>query len=288
MRLRVFGYLVLGFALAGCNQFGATPPAEQASGGVAIVEQFLDTNAALAPYQTGNDYEVNGQRYEPEENFSYTATGVASYYSSALDGALTASGEAYSSNLMTAAHKTLPFQTIVRVTRTSTGGSVFVRINDRGPFVSNRVIDLSEAAASQLNMLDEGIAEVRVEVMENETKIFRAALENNRRIPFAETSGTSEETSATQSTPSTPTTTPLQPTTESAGGGFYVLVGTYNSAEDANAIRDRMSALGTASVEEASGAYKVYIGPLSSRLDAQAMLGRVFAQGATNASVVQR
>jgi rare lipoprotein A len=90
-------------------------------------------------------------------------TGMASYYSAAFHNGRTASGERYSKYGMTAAHRTLPFGTRVRVTHLASGRQVEVRINDRGPFVQGRIIDLSYAAAQKLGMVREGVARVRVE-----------------------------------------------------------------------------------------------------------------------------
>ena len=270
---------------------GSTPAAERQ-----IVRQFLATSSPLAPYSLGRAYEVDGTTYTPREDFTYDRRGTASYYSNALNGAVTASGEAYASNLMTAAHKTLPFQTIVRVTNTRNNQVVIVRINDRGPFQGDRLIDMSEKAARDLGMIESGIAPVRVQVLEAETRLFAAALRNGRVIPGEEANETvavdpnpsnNQQANAEDNPAAVNEDTTVIPDTQ-ATGGYYVLVGTYTSRVDAEAIRARMSRLGNATVEETSGVFKVYVGPLSSRLEAQAMLGRVFAEGATNASVVLR
>jgi peptidoglycan lytic transglycosylase len=92
----------------------------------------------------------------------YQATGLASYYARGFNGYKTASGERYRSDKLTAAHPTLPFGTVVKVVRVSNGRTVVVRINDRGPFVKGRIIDLSYAAARKLGMLADGLAKVRV------------------------------------------------------------------------------------------------------------------------------
>lgn len=91
--------------------------------------------------------------------------GIASWYGKDWHGRLTASGEVFNMYDYTAAHRTLPFQTRVRVTLLSTGRSVVVRINDRGPFVQGRLIDLSMAAARRIGLLDSGLAKVRIEVL---------------------------------------------------------------------------------------------------------------------------
>ena len=93
---------------------------------------------------------------------SVSESGVASYYAHKYHGRTTASGERFDMNDMTASHKTLPFGTRVRVTNVSNGRSVTVRINDRGPFVKGRVIDLSLAAAKKLDMINAGLAQVQL------------------------------------------------------------------------------------------------------------------------------
>jgi rare lipoprotein A len=93
-------------------------------------------------------------------------SGIASWYGAPYHGQPSASGEIYDQEKLTAAHRTLPFGTRVRVRRPDRGGSVVVRINDRGPFVKSRVIDLSHAAAVQLGMTDGGVALVILEVVE--------------------------------------------------------------------------------------------------------------------------
>ncbi len=92
-------------------------------------------------------------------------TGIASWYGGRHHGGPTASGERFNKNSMTAAHRTLKMGTRVRVTRKKNGRTVVVRINDRGPYGKGRIIDLSEAAARELDMIDDGIAQVRVEVL---------------------------------------------------------------------------------------------------------------------------
>ncbi len=104
---------------------------------------------------------VYTSRDQPEyEEGEYYQSGIASYYADKFRGRLTACGEAYDPSKMTAAHPKLPFGTLVRVVRKSTGESVVVRINDRGPFVKGRVIDLSKAAAQEIGLIGAGLARV--------------------------------------------------------------------------------------------------------------------------------
>ena len=99
----------------------------------------------------------------PLENINFTQNGVASYYADRFAGRPTASGEIFRQDSLTAAHKHLPFGTIVRVTSMKSNKQVIVRINDRGPFVEGRIIDLSRKAAEEINLINDGIAEVLIE-----------------------------------------------------------------------------------------------------------------------------
>ena len=113
----------------------------------------------------GGAYTVNGVTYTPEADPFYNETGTASWYGPGFHGGITANGESYDMHAMTAAHPTLPLPCFVEATNLSTGEKVTVRVNDRGPFAKNRIIDLSYAAASRLSMVDPGSAEVRVKYL---------------------------------------------------------------------------------------------------------------------------
>lgn len=115
---------------------------------------------------TMKPYTVNGKTYYPTVvGVGETATGIASWYGPGFHGKTTSNGETYNQNAFTAAHKTLPMNTIVSVTNLDNGRKTTVRINDRGPFVDNRVIDVSKAAATRLDMLKSGTAPVKLEVI---------------------------------------------------------------------------------------------------------------------------
>ena len=92
--------------------------------------------------------------------------GVASYYSHHFHGKKTANGEIFNKNRLTAAHRTLPFGTMLKVTRVDSGKSIVVRINDRGPYIGNRIIDLSEASAKHLDFIKDGLTQVKLEVVD--------------------------------------------------------------------------------------------------------------------------
>ncbi len=112
--------------------------------------------------QTGKPYKVRGKWYYPKEDKTYTAKGPASWYGDAFHGRLTANGEIYDMTHLTAAHPTMPLPSYARITNTKNGSSVIVRVNDRGPYSNNRVIDLSKRAAEMLDYAHSGTADVKV------------------------------------------------------------------------------------------------------------------------------
>ncbi|MCA1407311.1 septal ring lytic transglycosylase RlpA family protein [Ensifer sp. IC3342] len=114
-------------------------------------------------YVVGKPYVVKGKRYYPKEDPNYDRKGVASWYSSAFRGRLTANGEVYYPNHLSAAHTTLPLPSYVRVTNLENGSSLIVRVNDRGPYHKGRIIDLSSKAAEMLDLKHRGTASVRVQ-----------------------------------------------------------------------------------------------------------------------------
>ena len=103
----------------------------------------------------------------PPSEVAEAPDGIASFYGEEFAGRTTANGETYDPEALTAAHRTLDFDTEVRVTRVDTGASVVVRINDRGPFVDGRVIDLSRRAAREIDMIEDGLAEVTLEIVDD-------------------------------------------------------------------------------------------------------------------------
>ena len=114
-------------------------------------------------YRVGKPYMVAGQLYVPEENVNYRQEGLASWYGEDFHGRLTANGEVFDMSSLSAAHPTLPMPCYARVTNLSNGKSLIVRVNDRGPYHANRVMDVSSRAAELLGFKSTGVARVRVE-----------------------------------------------------------------------------------------------------------------------------
>jgi rare lipoprotein A len=116
-------------------------------------------------YKVGNPYQIDGTWYYPAEDWNYDETGIASWYGEQFHGKYTANGEIFDLNQVTAAHRTLPMPTVVRVTNLDNGRSIEVRVNDRGPYARGRIIDLSRRSAQLLGFEGQGTAKVRVQIM---------------------------------------------------------------------------------------------------------------------------
>lgn len=168
-------FLALGgmvFGLAACESSSpdiTDPPQKQAA---AILNQG-------GVYKVGNPYKILGRWYYPKEDYTYKEVGTASWYGPDFHAKRTANGEKYDMHSLTAAHRTLPLPSIVRVTNLENGRSLVVRVNDRGPYARNRIIDVSKKVAQLLGFLEQGTAKVRVEVLEKESKNLKAALTGN-------------------------------------------------------------------------------------------------------------
>jgi len=181
--LRTLTVTTLGLALVSCSNNRAPQPVEPGSQPISGPSAYSRPHRDGAPWwdidvsripdavpmphygnYKANPYTVMGKTYYPiRDGRRYLATGTASWYGTKFHGQATANGEAYDLYGMTAAHKTLPLPSYVRVTNLDNGQSVILRVNDRGPFYSDRIIDLSFAAAKKLGYAESGTARVKVE-----------------------------------------------------------------------------------------------------------------------------
>lgn len=134
--------------------------------------------------KVGKRYTIMGQSYTPKHDPDYNRTGEASWYGPGFHGKPTANGETFDQNAMTAAHKTLPLNSMVRVTNLNNGRAITVRLNDRGPFLGGRIIDMSEAGAKALGFKHDGVANVRVRYLgpSNPTAGTRVLPQNQPRV----------------------------------------------------------------------------------------------------------
>ncbi len=190
-------------------------------------------------------YTISGKTYYPlKSSNGFSETGNASWYGTVFHGRSTASGEKYNQDKMTAAHKTLPFGTVVRVTNLGNKKSVVVRINDRGPFVRGRVIDVSRAAARQLDMIGTGTARVRIETV---------AGQGADTVPASIVSG---------------------------AGDVYIQIGSFGNSENAQNLLNQVKERGyNARVRKLdSGLHAVHVGPWANRDAAQSSMDKLRAE----------
>jgi rare lipoprotein A len=134
------------------------------------------TTAGGGRYKVGKPYQIKGVWYYPAIDYDYVEEGVASWYGPGFHGKLTANGEVYDQNDMTAAHRTLPMPSLVRVTNLENGRSLKLTVNDRGPFARDRIIDVSRRAAQLLGFHAAGTTQVRVEILAEESRQLALAL----------------------------------------------------------------------------------------------------------------
>jgi rare lipoprotein A len=176
---RSYGVLALALLLTACGS-SHRPVYSGHEESTEGVPGFVDGKKTSPYVKLGQSYSVDGEEYVPRYQPDYVEEGLASWYGPGFHGGKTANGESYDKHDFTAAHRTLPLPSIVRVTMLDTGKSVYVRINDRGPFAKGRIIDLSYAAAKEIGLVAKGVARVRVEYMPKESQRFTDLLSQGR------------------------------------------------------------------------------------------------------------
>ena len=210
-------------------------------------------------------YQVRGRWYTPKEQPGYDETGMASWYGDAFNGRPTSTGERFDMHALTAAHKTLPLPGLAEVTNLENGRRVVVRINDRGPFVDSRIIDLSRGAADELGMLSQGVGRVRVRYLGRAPRlgggtVLRAAAPSPAR-PVA----------------------PAEPAVADIAA-FWVQAGTFSDQVEAVRIADRLS--GWVRTDRNGGRYNVVVGPWMDANTAEAARQSVVARGYVDALLI--
>jgi len=227
-------------------------------------------------------YTVYGTIYTPMLQVrEYRERGTASWYGKKFHGKRTASGEAYDMYAMTAAHKTLPLPSYVRVRNLNNDRTVVVRINDRGPFLHNRLIDLSYAAAAKLGLLGTGTAPVEIEAIQSPDD---GQVVKTFPLQVIAPAGAAEKLPVPETPPETPK--------------FYLQVGAFTSMENADALRRRLEqeALSPIFIQTAQGPaqggttstpiFRVRIGPLASAEDGDRLIERLTQLGVPNSRLV--
>ena len=134
------------------------------------IREFNSSTDRKGYYKVGTPYKIKNVWYYPKVDYSYDETGIGSWYGPNFHQKLTANGEIFDQNALSAAHRTLPMPSVVRVTNLENGRALVVRINDRGPFAHGRIIDLSRRSAQLLGFKRQGTAKMRVEILPEETR----------------------------------------------------------------------------------------------------------------------
>ncbi|WP_085902173.1 septal ring lytic transglycosylase RlpA family protein [Kiloniella majae] len=302
---------VIGIGLSGCAEI------ELASHATKSITRS-DTPKTIGRYKVGSPYQVKNIWYYPAVDYSYSETGIASWYGPGFDGKKTANGEIYDQYALTAAHRTLPMPSLVRVTNLGNGRSIKLRINDRGPFSNNRIIDVSRRSAQLLGFELQGTAKVKVEILEEESRQLAAQAQGKDYTPQVASSENTTLAAPTETVTAEPLDAPVasaptasqpappvqtasvEPTanftdgvvsqTPVAPSSIYVQAGSFLQVHNADRLRARLSPLGTAQVANAAVGertfYRVRLGPLTNVQEADELLKILHDNGYNDARVV--
>lgn len=306
--------LVAAFILAACAE-------SQLALHVAKKLQRATTDKAsggAGAYKVGKPYQIKGVWYYPREDPRYSKTGIASWYGEKFDGRRTANGEIYDMNALTAAHKTLPMPVRVRVTNLDNGRSLVLRVNDRGPFVNGRIIDVSRRAAQLLGFQKQGTAKVLVTVLDTGkarviAKRAVTPVEQKTALPaLPRTQVTShnlapppgvKETKIRLAARGAPVRIANAGPVVAANPGavavtqqpvgpasIFVQAGAFAMAENAAKLRARLAYIGPSSISnvfiKGQEMFRVRMGPLYSVEAADKILSQILANGVNSASIV--
>lgn len=271
-------------------------------------------NEVVGPYKIGKPYRVNNVWYYPKADYDYDETGIASWYGPGFHANQTANGEIYDENDLTAAHKTLPMPSLVRVTNLENGRALVVRINDRGPFVNNRIIDLSRRSAQLLGVEQKGTAKVRVQVLKDESMMLaaQASAKGGDTIsppPAAApagdvvaealpgSSGQPQAQAATQA-PTQVALGNLQATQKLSGqvvtvpvkpSNIFIQAGAFLRQGNAQQLQRKLSSIGQTRITEfilnQQRFYRVQVGPIASVEEADRLLQQLLDNGHPDAKI---
>ena len=299
--------LVIAFFFSGCTSFEVA---------VDMAKRFGRSDGE-ARYKVGDPYEVRGVWYYPERDLSYDETGIASWYGKEFAGKPTANGERFDPAVVSAAHKTLPMPSAVRVTNLENGRAMVVRVNDRGPFVAGRIIDLSREAARLLGFQKKGIARVRVQVLAEESlRLEREAKEGRfpsigaassdaprPKTTAAEVPSVSlksrdksgsvierdgDAVSAIDLITSSRSTDVIE--LEPVATSIWVQAGAFANRSNAEAVAQRLQVIGSVEISSfdlnGSVVHRVRIGPLGEVGDADRTLARVLELGYQGSRII--
>ncbi|WP_416896906.1 MAG: septal ring lytic transglycosylase RlpA family protein [Minwuia sp.] len=277
----------------------------QPSAGERKIQAERVRRASMRPYT------IQGVRYTPVEDPEYDETGIASWYGEPFHGRATSTGEIFDMNKISAAHKTLPLPATVEVTNLENGRILTVRVNDRGPFVQGRIIDLSRRAAQLLGFEKDGVARVRVRLASSPDDQFvmrpvKTAPKERTQVAAAPRATVSAEPlpgveAPKPAIPETARVTPPAPKATAPETAeirravppptqIFVQAGAFSDYQNALRLRARLAALGDVAVSHAlvrnRDFYRVRVGPLADVAAADRTLARVISTGTDDARIV--
>jgi len=273
-------------------------------------------------YKVGAPYQIDGVWYYPAVDYNYDETGVASWYGPDFDGRNTALGEVYDMNDLTAAHRTLPMPSMVRVTNLDNGRVLALRVNDRGPYARGRILDVSRRGAQLLGFDGNGTARVRVQIMAEESRQMAAQAQAGQPVALqpGESRPQAAPTAAVVAQPLAPlagvATAPARPVVAKAAPAaaptlaaaapimpdgrvgqvpvhptqLYIQAGAFTNQSNAVRLRAKLSPLGSTTITPISvdgqRFFRVRLGPIATVDQADAMLDRVVGTGVAQARIV--
>lgn len=271
---------------------------------------------SVGDYKVGKPYKIYNTWYYPAEDYRYSETGVASWYGPNFHGKRTANGEVFNMNELTAAHRTLPMPSVVRVTNLENGRSIKLRVNDRGPFARGRIIDVTRRAAQLLGFARQGTARVRVQVVPDDSKRLKY-LAMHGELPPAPTEPepvkvAKNETPASDTPSRLPAAAPAAEKIVAAGmiapvrrgpakgpsakkaaaahTDLFVQAGAFADQANAQKVKAALSRIGLTQIMETQAGgqrlYRVRLGPIGTVKSADSALDRVIGAGYPNARIV--
>ncbi|WP_206201960.1 septal ring lytic transglycosylase RlpA family protein [Terasakiella sp. SH-1] len=276
--------------------------------------------AVSGHYKVGNPYQIQGVWYYPAEDYDYVETGISSWYGPKFHGKPTANGEVFDMNLVSAAHRTLPMPSLIRVTNLENGRSLVVRLNDRGPFAHGRILDMSRRGAQLLGFEKQGTARVRVELLKEQSLALKNSLVNQvagnnapiksggMQKPMVSAQNLSVPNGA-QAAPPAPTQTVLAPQQSSWANPqqvqqadtsirtyavtptrMYIQAGAFSRYENANRVKAALSSVGDVEVSQVlvngRDFFRVRVGPLQNVNKADQLLNEVINAGYPSAKII--
>lgn len=251
------------FLLAACASTGNVAP-----GGSRRAELPVVTDPAPIVSGTMRPYQVRGQWYRPEEQPTYDEVGMASWYGDQFNGRPTSTGERFDMHALTAAHKTLPLPGLVQVTNLANGRTIVLRVNDRGPFVDDRIIDLSRGAAEALDMISSGVAEVRVRYLGRAPRVG---------------GGTVLQYAQADRAPAPPVP---QPPVSTTSGRFWIQVAAFPAQPEARVTAGRLGQTARVQAATDNSMFRVLMGPWPDANTAEQARQAVVARGFADALLI--